>query len=207
MTRKEEGFFSLPFHPTGSSIRGLPWDCSHLSFKCVYGIMSNGTFTLFSSLDYFGPHSSSPMPFYSNDIFFRMYFRQLWQSQMQTVEDWKWTEVWLREAEVLEMSQLWNNKTWMWFSCFEFDITDGLLIAFSGIFILEISLCAYLTCTVFCHILTVLPRSRFIILLLEEYGAASNRLNAPRVTVFPFNNDDNQKAKSLFSSRHTHISK
>lgn len=60
--KQEEGF-SLPFHLTGSSIRGLPLDCSHLSFLCVYGIMSNGTFTLFSSLDYFGPLLLLPLAF------------------------------------------------------------------------------------------------------------------------------------------------
>lgn len=62
----------LPFRLTGSRIKGLQLDCSHLSFPCIYGIMSNGTFTLFSSLDYFGPLSSSHTPFYSNDILSHM---------------------------------------------------------------------------------------------------------------------------------------
>lgn len=47
--------FPFFFRLTKSSIRGPQLDCSHLSFLCVYGMMSNGTFMLLSSLDYFGP--------------------------------------------------------------------------------------------------------------------------------------------------------
>lgn len=105
--------FSHPFRPTGSSIRGLLLDCSHLSFPCVCGIMSNGTFMLFSSPDYFGLPSSSHLPFYPSDIFFQMLCRQLWQSRMQSPGDRKWAGGWLagRASGFSESHKSWASRT------------------------------------------------------------------------------------------------
>lgn len=55
--------------------------------------MSNGTFTLFSSLDYFTPHFSSHMPFYSNDILSNVMQTSLTKSDA-IYAGWKVT-VWL----------------------------------------------------------------------------------------------------------------
>lgn len=71
--------------------------------------MSNGTFMLFSSPDYFGLPSSSHLPFYPSDIFFHMPCRQLWQSRMQSPGERKWAGGWL-EGRARGFSKL--HKSW-----------------------------------------------------------------------------------------------
>lgn len=96
-------------------------DCSHLSLPCVCGIMSNGTFMLFSSPDYFGlPSSSHLTPFYPNDIFFQVLCRQLWQSRMQFPGDRKWAGGRQGRAGGSSKShKSWASRTkyWSWGRC------------------------------------------------------------------------------------------